>query len=78
MQLMETTAEEVAQNTLIEYKQDETIYNVETNILLGTKYFSQLLGNYKGNIYLSLAAYNAGMGNVAKWIENGTIKEDRK
>jgi len=76
MQLMETTAEEVAENTLIEYKQDETIYDVETNIMLGTKYFSELLEHYNGNIYLSLTAYNAGMGNVAKWIEKGIIKED--
>lgn len=76
MQLMEKTAEEVAENTLIEYKHDETIYNIETNIMLGTKYFAQLLENYNGNIYLSLAAYNAGMGNVAKWIEQGIIKED--
>lgn len=76
MQLMETTAEEVAQNTIKEYKQDEGIYDIETNIILGTKYFAQLLENYKGNIYLSLTAYNAGMGNVAKWIEQGIIKED--
>ena len=76
MQLMETTAEEVAENTLIEYKQDETIYDIETNIMLGTKYFAQLLETYNGNIYLSLTAYNAGMGNVAKWIQQGTIKED--
>ena len=76
MQLMETTAEEVVENTTIEYKQDETIYDIETNIILGTKYFAQLLEYYNGNIYLSLTAYNAGMGNVAKWIEKGIIKED--
>lgn len=76
MQLMETTAEEVAENIVVEYKQDETIYDIETNIMLGTKYFSQLFEHYNGNIYLSLTAYNAGMGNVAKWLENGIIKED--
>ena len=74
MQLMETTAEEVAQNTGISYE----IYNIEQNIMLGTKYFSDLMNHYNGNIYLSLTAYNAGMGNVAKWIESGIIKEDRK
>ena len=74
MQLMETTAQEVAENIVIDYN----IYNVEQNIMLGTKYFSDLMKNYNGNIYLSLTAYNAGMGNVAKWIEQGTIKEDRK
>lgn len=77
MQLMENTAQEVAEkNTEIEYDSSQSIYNVETNIRMGTKYFSDLMKNYNGNIYLSLTAYNAGMGNVAKWIESGVIKED--
>ncbi len=29
-----------------------------------------------GNYYLALAAYNAGIGTVQKWIDNGTIKSD--
>lgn len=74
MQLMETTADEVAQNTGMDYD----IYNIEQNIMMGTKYFSDLMNNYNGNLYLSLTAYNAGMGNVAKWIESGIIEEDRK
>lgn len=31
---------------------------------------------YKGNYYLAIAAYNAGIGTVAKWIEEGVIRED--
>lgn len=77
MQLMENTAQEVAEkNTEIKYDSSQSIYDVETNIRMGTKYFSDLMKNYDGNIYLSLTAYNAGMGNVAKWIESGVIKED--
>ena len=78
MQLMENTAQEVAQDTDLECDSEQTIYDIETNIMMGTKYFSDLMKNYDGNMYLSLTAYNAGMGNVAKWIENGIIKEDRK
>ena len=31
---------------------------------------------YGGNYYLAISAYNAGIGTVAKWIEEGIIKED--
>lgn len=76
MQIMETTAREIANRKQIEFSTKEILYQPETNIMLGTAYFAQLLNNYNGNINLSLAAYNAGIGNVAKWIENGVIKAD--
>lgn len=44
--------------------------------MFGTKYFSDLLKEYSGNQLLAMAAYNAGKGNIKRWIENGTIKED--
>lgn len=48
----------------------------DINIELGTKYFSKLVKYYNGNYNLAIAAYNAGIGTVSKWIENGIIKKD--
>lgn len=76
MQLMDSTAREMAEKLNIEYTAKEILYQPETNIMLGTKYFSELLEKYNDNIYLALTAYNAGIGNVTKWIEKGIIKED--
>ena len=35
-----------------------------------------MVSYYNGNYYLAITAYNAGIGTVSRWIENGIIKED--
>lgn len=37
------------------------------NINAGARYLSQLMKKYNGDLQLTLAAYNAGPGNVAKY-----------
>ncbi len=76
MQLMDTTAEEIANKLNILYVKKTSLYNPELNIQLGTKYFSNLMKEYEGNYLLALTAYNAGIGNVKKWIDQGTINPD--
>ena len=51
------------------------LYNAETNINIGTKYLADLIEKYE-NPKIAIAAYNAGFGNVDKWIAQGVIKED--
>jgi len=50
-------------------------FDPEINIKLGTKYFSTLYETYK-NIPIALTAYNAGSGNVDKWLTEETISKD--
>lgn len=76
MQLMEPTAIEIASNLDYQDFTIEELNDVNTNIKFGIKYFSDLLKEHNNNYLLALAAYNAGIGNVRRWIENGIIKED--
>ena len=75
MQLMDKTAREVAENEIIDYESGTTLYNPEKNIQLGVIYYADLLSQFE-NQTIALAAYNAGSGNVSKWIKEGIIKED--
>jgi len=75
MQLIETTAKEQAQKLDMEYE-NEILYNPELNLKIGLNYFNTLLDYYEQNYILAFTAYNAGIGNVQKWINEGIIKED--
>lgn len=76
MQLMDATAEELARKLDIPFAEKSSLYDPDLNIRLGTKYFSDLLKEYKQNTLMALTAYNAGKGNLKRWIDQGTIKED--
>lgn len=69
MQLMPATAAlEAKRINLVSFHGSE-LENPETNILLGSAFFRKMLNNYNQNIPLAVMAYNAGPGNVDRWIK---------
>lgn len=73
MQLMPATAQEIARE--LGYK-DATRINLEdpgTNIQLGTRYLAHLIREFDGNIFLALAAYNAGLNKVETWYRQNPL-----
>lgn len=68
MQLMPATAAEVAGKMQLSYSQG-SLFDPSYNIQLGSTYFRQVLNYYGGSYPLAVAAYNAGMGNVNKWLK---------
>ncbi len=66
-QLMPATARSVARwlGTTVS---DRGMFVPETNLRIGARYLHFLLGHYAGDPFVSLAGYNAGEGNVDKWL----------
>ncbi len=77
MQLMDETAQDVAINAVIEYTGNENLFEPEKNIQLGIKYYAQLKSIYNSDV-LSLTAYNAGIGNVKKWMDDGILDIEKE
>lgn len=75
MQLTEETALEMSQDMGITYYD---YMDPETNIKLGCHYLRYLLDFYEENTDTALAAYNGGMGNVYKWLQNPKYSSDGK
>lgn len=67
MQLMPGTARETAGKIGLSYNLS-ALYEPDYNIRLGSTYFRQMLDYYGGSYTLAVAAYNAGPGNVNKWL----------
>jgi len=68
MQLMPGTANEVAGKLGLSYTRDLLTTDTNYNMTLGSTYFQQMLRYYGGSYPLAVAAYNAGPGNVNKWL----------
>lgn len=67
MQLMPGTAREQAAKLGVAYDY-RRIHDPDTNVMLGSAYFQRMLDTWDGSVPLAVASYNAGPGNVRKWI----------
>ena len=68
MQLMRPTAREQAGKIGLSYKSASLLTDPQYNIRLGSSYFERMLDYYNRSYPLAVAAYNAGPGNVNKWL----------
>ncbi len=68
MQLMPGTAKHVSRTLRVNYDNIYDILNSETNIRFGSHYLKRMYNKYK-NPVLATASYNAGPGNVKKWLK---------
>jgi soluble lytic murein transglycosylase len=64
MQVLPSTAEEVARELRMDYPGEEALRDPATNIAIGTYYLTKLLGRFN-DLSTALAAYNEGPGRVA-------------
>lgn len=68
MQLMPGTAREQAGKMGLSYTPNAVVDDANYNIQLGAGYFGRMMDYYGGSYPLAVAAYNAGAGNVNKWL----------
>ena len=72
MQLMPGTAREQAGKLGLSYEPGSLMVDTSYNIRLGDGYFARMMDTYGGSYPLAVAAYNAGPGNVNRWLrDNG-------
>ncbi len=68
MQLMPSTARQVARQMKIPYRGYYSLIGSDTNIRLGTGYLERMLNRLQSQHVLATAAYNAGPSRVSRWL----------
>jgi soluble lytic murein transglycosylase len=68
MQLMPATAKATARKVGLDFDLARLV-DATYNAQLGSAHLGELMDYWKGSFILTFASYNAGPGNVKKWIE---------
>ena len=68
MQLMVGTARDQAGKLGVGFDSYRLISDPSYNVMIGSAYFRHMLDIWGGNVPLAVASYNAGSGNVGKWV----------
>ncbi|MEO6580613.1 MAG: lytic transglycosylase domain-containing protein [Sphingomicrobium sp.] len=68
MQLMPGTAREETGKMGLGYDLGRLTSDPAYNVMVGSNYFRRLVDQWDGNYVLAVASYNAGAGNVRKWV----------
>ncbi len=67
MQVLPGTGMDVARKIGVPWGGANSLYDADTNIVLGSAYLRQLLDKYGGQPYFAIAGYNAGPAPLARW-----------
>ncbi len=68
-QIMPRTGKGIAKKLKLPYSEGNML-KPSQNIKMGSYYLSQMIQMFNGNVFLGLASYNGGAGNVSKWLKN--------
>jgi soluble lytic murein transglycosylase len=75
MQITPATAHEIARKSGGTEFETGDLATPQVNISYGAWYLRYLMGRYAGNRAFALAAYNAGEGNVDRWIDRARQRD---
>jgi soluble lytic murein transglycosylase len=75
MQVLPATGRQLARHFGVRTLESAQLLNADRNIQLGTYYFRNLLNSYGGQVEITLASYNAGLGRANVWKTWGPFRE---
>ncbi|MBP9791941.1 MAG: lytic transglycosylase domain-containing protein [Rickettsiales bacterium] len=78
MQLIYPTAKDISRELGSKFTKSALYRDKHLNMKFGTFYLQKLLDYYDGSYILAICAYNAGQGNVDKWIKRFGDPRDLK